>query len=294
MDRDVFVLLLGATDAAYALGAAFAGDMGISVTVMDEELPDAFFRSAFLTPCRTPGLSLSGILRRALSDFYEKHASHRCILIPTTEVYASLLRAEESFFSKMYLLPHLLSMKCENIPVDTDALLLVYTGREGERRVVYGTVAAKTPDGAPLAVLTEDAPASILSRLPDGERGLALFALSAGKLLPCAEDGALSPLFYFISAADASVAEWIVFDYVLCEPLPPVRENARALFSLFPFGKIKRYLLPHARECAHRFHARRLESVLFSLRYERKSLPAVLCLRRFYGEKWEKRINAKK
>ena len=81
MENDVIVLLLGATEGAYALAATFGGEYSIPVAVMDEKIPDAFEASAFIKETRdVPGISYRGIFMRALSDFYEAHAGKSLLL----------------------------------------------------------------------------------------------------------------------------------------------------------------------------------------------------------------------
>ena len=80
MENDVILLLLGANEGAYALASAFAGDFGISVCVMDEDIPKAFNASKHISETRTvSGIRYRGLFLRALSDFYEANVG-KCLI----------------------------------------------------------------------------------------------------------------------------------------------------------------------------------------------------------------------
>ena len=307
MNEDVIVLLLGATEGAYALAASFA-EYGVACAVMDEELPSVFARSAlFREVWRVPGIGYRGILLRALHDFYEKYAGKCLILLPTTEEYAARLLAEQEELALMYLMPQKALVSSEKAAVSPVGLLLSYVGSTGRARTLYGEiVACADPEyalGAPLALVTAKTPTSLPRRVPTGKPHFALYAVSKdGTLSPYAEDGALSPLVAFASAADTSLAEWILSDYVLCAEEEEgergedgEEENVpEGVFSLASYRKTLPYLLPHAHARVKRLRRARLYLSLYVHREEKKNPFFRLALSRYARENWQKRTKTKK
>ena len=295
MENDVFVLLLGANAGAYALASAFA-EYGISVTVMDEEIPPAFKVSRFVSEARAvPGIGYDGIFMRALSDFYEAHAGKSLILLPTSEGYTERVLAAREVLERMYLLPNKKWQKTNKIDFLPTGLLLAYVGRTGDLHTAYAAVAARTEAGTPLALVTKETPSELLLLLPTDTPHFALYATGdAGELSAMGAEDALSPLLAFPAAADISLAEWMLTDYVTCEPIADTPDTPRGLFTLFPLKETKPYLLPAWRTPALALARRRLTLSLFGARTETKRPRHRLILRRFYQEIWQKKTKAKK
>ena len=296
MENDVFVLLLGACEGAYALAASFAGEYGIPVALMDESIPDAYFASRFFFECReVAGIGYTGLFRRALSDFYEAHAGKSLILLPMTERYAKKILSECDFLETMYLLPQ------KNVPVlqspttSPEALLLVYTGPTGERHALFARTAAMSDAKEVLAVITEETPQNLLDALPEHAAGIALYAVDEkGSIAPTGEDGALSPFCAFPSAADLSLAEWILADYVFCEKVKEPQSIPEAIFSPYPIRMVKKHILPAEKTRVKLLLRRRLKLTLAPPRGETHHLHPRSVLRRFYRENSAKKIKAKK
>lgn len=294
MKSDVCLLVLGACEGAYALAASFAGELGVPVTLMDEQITASLAASALLSPSRVPGLTLDGIFLRALSDFYAAHAASRCMLIPAKDIYAEMTEKHAEYLSRMFLLPHTLRLPDTPPPQRPEGLLLVYGGREEETvRTVYGRTVVCAEDGSPISLVTEDVPARLLSALPPHARGLSLFAVKDGALFPYAERGALAPQIALSEAMDASVAEWILYDWLLCEEPPDVKEGGHALFTLYPYGWLRRSVREEEKKTVGRLRARRLVFTLFSRRYEKFPLRGYFGIRRFAREAMERRAARK-
>ena len=302
MNEDVIVLLLGATEGAYALAASFA-EYGVPCAVMDEELPSVFARSAlFREVWRVPGVAYRGILLRALHDFYEKYAGKCLILLPTTEEYTARLLAEREELASMYLMPQKALVPSEKAAFPPVGLLLSYVGSTGRARTLYGeVVACADPEyalGAPLALVTAKTPPALPRRVATSKPHFALYAVSKdGTLSPYAEDGALSPLVAFASAADTSLAEWILSDYVLCaeeEEDGEETEVPEGVFALASYRKTLPYLLPHARARVKCLRRARLYLSLYAHREEKKNPFFRLALSRYARENWQKRTKIKK
>jgi len=292
MNEDVIALLLGATEGAYALAASF-GEYGIPAAVMDEEIPDAFFRSAFICDAwRVPGIDRDALLLRALGDFYGKHARSSLLLIPTTESFAAHVYAEREHLERMYILPqcNIGNSREEETPV---ALLLAYVDRMSELHTYYATVCAACAN-MPLAVIPARTPDALLSQIPL-VRGFSLYGVTqGGALYPFSDDGALSSLVAFPSAADASLVEWILADLVLCTPLPVSEEVPEAVFSLMPYKHIRPYVLSEEKDRVFRLSHSRLFLSLWPRREEKKSPRARMCLRRYALANWQKKTKIKK
>lgn len=301
MNEDVIVLLLGATEGAYALAASFA-EYGVRCAVMDETVHTVFDRSALVGEVwRVPGISYRGILLRALNDFYEKYAGKCLCLLPTTEDYAERLLAEQQTLETMYILPQKHIRKGTALPSSTVGLLLSYVGASGRARTCYGEIVARTETereaGAPLAVVTAPVPPSLFGRIATAKPHFALYAVTKdGTLSPYTEDGALSPLIAFPSAADTSLAEWILADYVLCggEEETAGEETPEALYALSTYQGIKPYLLAHACERVEMLHQSRLFLSLYRHPEEKKNPIFRLRLHRYAKENWQKRTKIKK
>lgn len=294
MENDVFLLLLGTGEGAYALASLFGGEYGIPVCVMDADVPDAFAASAFVTETRTvSGIAYRGIFLRALSDFYEAHAGKRLLLIPTTEVYTDRVLAEKDELERMFLLPQKKSLKTKKVTFVPHALLLLYVGREGSICTVYGEVAARSETGDALAIITKPTPKELLDKLPNDTPHFALYAVGGdGECLPASEE--YFPYLAFPSAADLSLAEWILTDYITCEAVGADGSAPSGLFMLFPYRKIKKHLLPSLQKEAKLLRRKHLSLSLYPARGETGRPLRRARLKRFYRENWEKRTKAKK
>ena len=292
MNEDVILLLLGANAGAYALAASF-GEYGIPAVIMDENVPSAFSHTAFVSEVRrVPGLGYRGILMRALGDFYEKHAGRTLILLPTTAALAERVYAKEESLAKMYLLPlcHIPQSVVGKMPT---ALLLTYTDSSGSLHAHYGAVVAACGE-EPLAVVTEAIPEGLLSRV-EGKAEIALYGIDKeGALFLYSREGTVSPLIAFPSAADASLAEWILSDLVACEPVEESESVPAAVFSLLPYRRLCPYVLPSEKARVAGLVKRRLCLSLYPCRGERKTLRARLVLRRYLLENWQKKTKIKK
>lgn len=296
MESDVFVLLLGACEGAYALASSFAGEYGIPVVLMDEEIPKAYRCSRFFSECRAvPGIAYDALLFRALSDFYEAHAGKSLLLLPMTERYAARLLILRPHLERMYLLPQKEPVILQKVADSVDALLLVYTAADGSKTTFYATVAARTEANEVLAVITSETPKELLACLPKTEGGIALYAVNgAGKLSLMGDDGAISPFCAFPSAADTALAECILSDYVFCQKQDPLDDFPRALFSPYAKSVLKKNLLPEMRRAVNRLLWRRLSVTLAPPRGETKRPFHRLALRRFYKQNLQKLTNEKK
>lgn len=276
MNEDVIVLLLGASEGAYALAASFA-EYGVPAVLMDEEIPEIFEASALFAEIRrVPGMEYRGLLLRALSDFYEKYAGKSLLLLPTTEAYATRLLAEREALERMYLLPQKLSSKLSSKPFSFDGavagVLLAYVGGTGKCRTIYGRVVASTDAGEPIAVITEPKPIWVQAPPAPEAQGFLLYAVSEkGECYPYENGGALSPLIAFPSASDTSVAEWILNDSVLCEKTEEA-DTASAVFSLLSYRRLKPFLHPDSEEEVRALRRSRLFLSLYPSRSERKGL----------------------
>lgn len=296
MKNEVVVLLLGANEGAYALASAFGGEYDIPTFVMDESIPNAFDASAFVKgTLSVPGIAYRGLFLRALSDFYEAHTGKSLLLIPTTAEYTARVVEEREVLERMFLLPMKKCANFKDLCFAPDALLLFYVGRKGSVRTVYGSVAARTDAGKPLAVITKPTPKALLSQLAADVPHFSLYAVSEdGRCIPFGEDGALSPFVFFPSAADLSLAEWLLDDYVTCEDVGEDGDTPEGVFTLFNFGKTKKYLLSTKKTLTRQLCRRGLSLSLYPARYETRRPIRRLCLGRFYRENWEKITKRKK
>ena len=294
MENDVILLLLGATPGAYALASVFAGEYGVPVCVMDEELPQAFLASAFVKETRrVSGIAYRGLFLRALSDFYEANAEKSILLLPMTEAYTARVLAEKETLARMFLLPQKKYLNSEIPNFVPKALLLFYVGRTGSVRTAYAEVAARTEDGTPLALITKTTPEGLVASLPHDTPHFALYALGeAGECVPIGEEYA--PYLAFPSAADLSLVEWLLADYVTCEDVGKDGTVPSGLFTLFHYKKTKSYLFPTYAKAARALRKKHLSVTLYPPRGETRAPNRRLVLRRFYRENWEKATKAKK
>ncbi|MBE6656334.1 MAG: hypothetical protein E7609_05660 [Ruminococcaceae bacterium] len=294
MRNDVIVLLLGATEGAYALAVTFSGDYGIPVCVMDREIPAAFSASAFVGQTRrVSGIEYSALFLRALSDFYEAHAGKSILLLPMTEEYTMRVLEEEETLVRMFILPQKKCPNFEDPDFIPDAMLLLYVGRTGEARTVYGEVAARTQDGEPLALITKTVPEGLASRLSCDTPHFALYAVGPkGECVAVGEGYA--PLLAFPSASDLSLAEWLLADYVTCESIGEDGDLPSGLFTLFPYAKIKKRFLSTHWAQAKALRKKHLSVTLYPAYGETRVPLRRLRLHRFYRENWEKKIKPKK
>ncbi|MBO7171050.1 MAG: hypothetical protein J6W28_07735, partial [Clostridia bacterium] len=237
MENDVFVLIFGATDGAYALAHAFFHDYGIRPTVVDEDAPFYIRESAALTYERVTGLADGRMLLLTAERFYEKHSGKSLFLIAAREEYAAVAEADRARLETMFFIPRL---HRGNVALkNAKGLLFAYRSAERESCVAYGRVAAYDGEGLPTVVLAEDAPKTDAFDLPT--RGVALLAEG--------EDGRFAPVgepicshLFFLTAADVSLPELLINDYVLCEALPK-EETVRGAFSLYPYQRLKSRVL---------------------------------------------------
>lgn len=273
MENDVFVLILGATDGAYALAHTFFHDYGVRVTVMDREAPPCLAASRALTFERVSGMEEARMLLLAVERFYERHSGKSLFLFATKAEYADTLDAHRDRLEKMFFLPRVL--RGEGRLADARGLLFAYRTTEGEMRTAYGQTAAWLADGTP-AVLLARAPLALNEDAI--ERGsFALLAEDENENFTAVKDPLSSALF-FLTAADVSLPELLVTDYVLCEGLPP-EEWVAGLYSLCPYPLLKKRVLPSLRAEADKRYARRLATALFFKKRE-KGLRARLLVTR--------------
>ena len=274
MENDVFVLILGATEGAYALAHAFFHDYGIRPTVVDEDAPFYIKESTALRYERVPGLGNARMLLLAAERFYEKHSGKSLFLLPVKEVYAAMTEAHRDHLETMFFLPRL--HRGDATAKDARALLFAYRGTEGETRTAYGRVAARDGEGRPTVLLAGERPTVDLTSMPEGS--IALFAEDAdGCLAPVREP--LSALLFFLTAADVSLPEHLINDYVLCEALPK-EEWVSGMFSLYPYRWVKKQVFSHLRAEADRRVSRKMATALFAPARE-KGLCIRLHLARF-------------
>lgn len=294
MENDVIVLLLGANEGAYALASCFRGDYGIPVCVMDEAIPPAFCASAFVAETRTvSGLSYRGLLLRALSDFYEAHAGKSILLIPTTADYTRRVLKQEDTLARMFLLPQKKCVEYDKIDFDPIAILLLYIGRAGNIHTVYGEIAAVSETGEPLAVITKPTPKSLLSSLPTDTPHFALYLVGEdGECCPAEEKHA--GFLAFPSAADRSICEWLLSDYVTCEAPEEDDDTPTGIFTLYSYRSTKKYFLAPYQTLARGLKRARLTLSLYPARGETRRPFARRHLFRFYRENWQKKTKTKK
>ncbi len=300
MDTDVIVLLLGANEGAYALAASFA-EYGVPSVLMDEEIPEIFERSGlFAETRRVPGIGYRGLLLRALSDFYEKYAGKSLILIPTTEEYTARTLAEEATLARMYLLPQKGWEPAVTPEGTAEGFLLVYVGRTGKCRGLYGRTVARTDGGEPLALFVALFADCTTVYPPKTTPGFALYAVTdRGEVLPYDLGGALSPLVAFPSALDTSVAEWILNDYVSCVESGENEQREQgvtldAVFSLLPYRRVAPHVFPEEREGVRSLRRSRLFLTLYPHRAERKNPFFRRALTRFALQNRQKTAKTKK
>jgi hypothetical protein len=258
MENDVFVLILGTTEGAYALAHAFFHDYGIRPTVMDVDAPFYIKESASLRYERVPGMEDGRMLLLAAERFYERHSGKSLFLLPVKEEYAAITEAHRDRLETMFFMPRIhrgdadLRGAC--------GLLFAYRGTEGDMRTAYGRVAAQDSDGHPTVFLAGRGRTIDMSAMREGS--IALFAEDAdGCFAPLREP--LSAVLFFLTAADVSLPEYLVNDYVLCEALPE-EEWLSGMFSLYPYRWMKKQVFPHLRGDADRRAARRMATALFS------------------------------
>ena len=147
----------------------------------------------------------------------------------------------------------------------------------------------------PLAVVTE-APPENLSPFHMEEAGFSMLGVDEnGRCTPFFSEDALTAFCALASAQDTSLAEWMLNDYVLCLPFEEEQKGStHAIFSLFPYRKIKKRILPSERERVSYFKKRGLFCALFSLKHEAKSPRRIWHLERFYRQIRQMGAKAKK
>ncbi len=242
MENDVFVLILGATDGAYALAHAFFHDYGIRPTVMDEAASALLLRSVALTFEKVPGMAMSRMLLLAAERFYERHSGKPIFLLAAKKEYLSVVEENRETLEKMFFLPRLTA---GDIPVAyPKGLLAVYRSTEGYGRSLYGKAAAWDEKGMPLLVLVEKKREKCQELLAKNG-SIGLFAeTEEGKFLPV--DDPLSPLLFFLTAADVSLPEWLLADYLLCDMKEEADSEIYGMFSLFAYRRLRKKVISEA------------------------------------------------
>ncbi len=273
MENDVFVLILGATDGAYALAHTFFHDYGIRPTVIDTAAPSFITDSVSLSFERVPGLDTARMLLLAAERFYERHSGKSLFLFATKAEYADTLDAHRAHLEKMFFVPR--TLRGEGSLSGARGLLFAYRTTEGEMRTAYGQTAAWLADGTP-SVLLARAPLALNEDAIE-KGSFALFAEDENENFTAVRDPLSSALF-FLTAADVSLPELLVTDYVLCEGLPP-EEWVAGLYSLCPYRLLKKRVLPPLRAETDKRYARRLATTLFFGKRE-KSIRARLLVAR--------------
>ncbi len=295
MQNDIFPILLGATDGAYALCRAFYHDYGIRPLVLDETLPDLFYHTACAQPKRVKNFSHASLFCRVLEDIYEDKRGKNLLLIPMTAAYADEVREREEHLVRMFLLPHLPSpLETKDIGA-AKALVFLYRALSGACCTVYGELAAQTKCGAPLAFIARPIPNGIQEALfalsSNLSRGCYLFALSEQNektvFSPFSAD--FSPFASLTMAADVSIPELFLRETVFCEPLPALDETLLGAFSLFPYRKVKKYMKSTVKKECARLGARGAFLSLFHLRQDRFSLSLHRIFRDCYRQKTEQK-----
>ncbi len=256
MREHILPVLLGATADAYALAATFYEDFGIRALVLDTAPPELFYRSRAVCARAVPYLTEGRIFLRALCDLYEGEEERQLLLVPMKEPYALLTATYESELSSRYLLPGGCSVPpefCDDAPISSpDALLFCYIGKQGSARLTYAEVVGRKKDGAPLALATHPTPDGLDELITSLALPRGFFVLALRD-----EDGEAviaplsSPFSYlrFPLAADHSLPEFILREYILCEPLPEAAETPEGLFLITDGGsfRIPAEELPRAR-----------------------------------------------
>ena len=275
MENDVFVLILGATDGAYALSHAFFHDYGIRPTVMDETAPALVLHSSALYFEKVPGMGHPRMLLLAIERFYERHSGKPIFLLAAKREYLAVLEDNRDLLERMFFLPRLTAGERET--AYPKGLLAVYRSTEGSTRSLYGRVAAWNEKGQPTVVLTEENKVNCQELLTENG-SIRLFAeTKEGGLLPFADP--LSPLLFFLTAADLSLPEWLLTDYLLCDMKGEEAPEIYGMFSLFAYRRLRKRvmpaLLPEADSCYRRHEAtalflpRKEKGLLRRLRYGR-------------------------
>lgn len=245
MKQDVLPVILGTEGGAYALAHAFYHDYGIIPLVLDESFPPLFSHTFSAFACEVKNLRKSDIFYRTLEDIAGKAKGKSLILIPASADYLSLTREREQALSKMFLMPHLPTPSADTLPENPVSLALLYRTGEGQCRTVFSRVLAKAPSGSVTALLAEPIPEEIDERIKEEakalSRGIYLFYLDKEGGL-CREASVLPALIAFCAAKDASIPEWMIAETVLCIPLPKTQAELSGVFTLFPYGKTKRFL----------------------------------------------------
>lgn len=245
MKQDVLPVILGTEDGAYALAHAFYHDYGIIPLVLDEKLPPLFSHTFSAYACEVKNFRKSDIFYRTLEDIAGKAKGKSLILIPANAEYLSLTLQRKGELSKMFLMPHLPTPSADALPNAPVALALLYRTGAGECRTVFSRVLAKSPSGSVTALLAEPISKDVDERIKAEakvlRRGVYLFYLDKEDKI-CREASVLPALIAFCAAKDASIPEWMIAETVLCVPLPETQAELSGVFTLFPYGKTRRYL----------------------------------------------------
>lgn len=235
MEEDVLAVLLGATPAAFALAQAFDRDYGIR-SVLVGSLPEEE-RAPYLTGIPLPATVRDGLFLRAMTDLYERTPNKSRLLLPMAEPYIALCETHRDTLEKMFLCPGAFGGGIrlpETSAPHADGILFGYQGRTGSR-LCYARLCPPAPSGIPAACVTAPLPPALVQEAEtakDGKRGFFLCYTSGDRLCVAPVCG------YFLgfpAAADVSLPELLLNDYVTCTPLP---ENIPALAGVWsPFSR---------------------------------------------------------
>ena len=257
MENDVFVLILGANEGAYALAHAFYHDYGIRPTVMDVSAPVFIKDSVALHYEQVAGLEDDRMLLLVIERFYERHSGKSLFLLPVKPCYERVMEANRPFLEKMFFLPHLTRGGASLN--GARALLFAYCSTEGQVRTAYAKAAAWDGEGVPTVLLAQAPPGLQTDGLQLGS--LSLFAEDANGCLALVKEP-LSAVSFFITAADVSLPEWLITDYVLCEDMP-AEEHVSGMYSLCPYRLLKHRVVSTMRAEADRRFFRGMATSLF-------------------------------
>ena len=295
MEKDVAVLILGASEGSYAACRSFYTEFGIQPTVLDNTLPDLFFRSRFVRGRSLPffKLSLPALALRILEEEGEA-LGKRVLLLPGTPACAAFLAEWEAALSPHFILP------CGTPPVlpyeEGEGLpsgrLVACVDGESEGLFCYG----RTPlyqNGAPAYFRTADLPEALLplcDRLKREGFGIFTFPIweRDGRLLVGKPASDLSALPFFATAADRSPAEFLLFRFILCQTPPSPTSPTDGIYRILGKGRILRLLSNGSVRTDFRHLCRRgWEMGLFDAKGEKRSPSAALAradARRGYGD----------
>lgn len=288
MQNDIFPILLGATEGAYALSRAFYHDYGIRPLVIDENAPTLFSHTACASVRCVKNFSHPAIFYRCLDDLYEDKKGKNLMLIPLGDPYTELVLEREAYLAKMFLLPHLPHKLSAQAYHPDRPLVFLYRTKNGASLTVCGECAAQSENGEPLAFLARPVPAYVHALVKEISLGLSrgcyLFSLAEKDdeafLVPVPDS--LSPFFLLSLAKDVSIPELFLRETVFCEDLPEVEEELSGAFSLFSYRKIKKYIFHSVKKECAALHRKKAFLSLYTVKNERFSWKIYRIFRTFY------------